>query len=318
MVSVIIPMYNCERYIKRCIDSLVQQTYSYIEVLVVDDGSTDKSADIVRHFQKQNTNIKYIYQTNSGPGVARNTAIEKASGKYLLFVDADDYLSCDYIFDLVDIAEKNKSELTIGGYTWIYENKDKQKTVIPQKYERDRAEEWAYRISASWGRLYLFEFWKKHELKFNTEKDARAEDVPIVLFSNLMAKNISIAKNAGYFYYQHQGSAMNNKKKVLFDFPYDAFEKIYNKTKEHETVNSIDFFRIGLLKFFAQFDLVIYRKASQVEKNRFRQYVKNVIGEDYNIMVEVWKKSRMKVKFPILHKIAIQLFVWKYISIIER
>lgn len=319
LVSVIIPMYNCEEYIERCVSSVIDQSYENIQVIVVDDGSTDKGAKIVKNYAKKDNRVKYIYQENEGPSIARNNAINNSDGKYLLFVDADDYVGSEYIEKLVSMAEKNRSELVITGYTMVYEDGRKDKVIIPIEYEKLKAEEWAYRISACCSRMYSREFWDKNCLQFYKEEGARAEDVPIVLYSNIMARNISIVKDAGYFYYQHQGSAMNNKEqKVAFVFPYVAFMNMYRKILKEDLQNSLIFFQIGILKFLAQFDLVIYRNAPQDEKKRFCHYIHDLIGEDYGAMVDTWNRSRMKVKFPILHKIAIQIFVWKYRSIIER
>ena len=310
LVSVIIPVYNCQLYIEKCIRSLLSQEYEEIEIITVDDGSTDESADVIKKIQTESSRIRYFYQDNSGPGRARNKAITEAKGKYLLFVDADDYVSRDYIADMVECAEKNNAELTIAGYTLVYEDKDNEKKVVPEKYERNVSEEWAYRISSCWARLYLKEFWYKNNLAFHEDREARAEDVPIVLYSNVMAKNISIVKNPGYYYYQHQGSAMNNiKKKVIFGFPYQAFEEMYRKVKSSAVENSMEFFDFGILKFLAHFEFVIYRKVDKIEKEHFRQYIFHLLGKDLKYILLSWKRIRTSIELPMLHKFAIQLFV---------
>lgn len=306
-------MYNCQKYIERCLQSLEEQTYTQLEILVVDDGSTDNCTAIVKDFQSKSDKVKYIYQKNSGPGVARNRAIEDAKGKYLLFVDADDYLDNDYIECLVKSAEENGSELAIAGYTWVYENSKKKKMVVPQGYVQYTFEEWVYRVSACWSHLYLAEYWRKNELSFNINKQARAEDVPIVLFANVTAKNITVVKNAGYYYYQHQGSAMNNKKKrVIFEFPYNAFEDMYRKVKRTTRENSEDYYFVGVLKFLAQFDLIIYRKADVKEKRRFREYLYCLINEDFLQMCQAWKRIKKDIRLPLSHKLAINIFIIRY------
>lgn len=312
-VSIVIPMYNCELYIERCIDSLLKQTYGNVEIIVVDDGSLDKGAKIVKDIQLKSEKIVYLYQDNSGPGMARNKAIEHATGKYVLFVDSDDYLGKNYIEDMVRCAEKNNSELVIAGYTLVYADKKKQVQILPKRYIKNVAEEWAYRISACCSRLYLKEFWSRHNLKFSQEKDARAEDVPISIYSNAMAKNISIVQNAEYYYYQHSESAMNNKKqKVIFEFPYLAFGNMYKRIKTLKIENGEDFFNFGILKFGAQFDLVIYRKATKEQKRKFENYFLELIGEEFCYVVESWKKIRLKIDLPIRHKVAIEIFLLKY------
>jgi len=291
----------------------MQQKYRNIEVLIVDDGSTDASANIIMQYVDKDDRIRYFYQNNAGPSVARNKAIQHAIGKYLLFVDADDYVSNDYIENLVCTAEENDSELVIAGYTLVYEDGKTDVVIIPSKYEKCKAEEWAYRISACCSRLYLKEFWSKNNLQFYPEKDARAEDVPIALYANAMAKRIRIVKDAGYFYYQHNSSAMNNKsKEIPFIFPYRAFENMYTKMKASHVENSMDYYWFGVLKFLAQFEFVIYRKASKKERDNFYKYIGRLIGSDWEQMVFGWRRIRYQIDLPFVHRCAIELFIYKY------
>lgn len=97
MISVIIPVYNAEQYLKRCIDSVISQTYSDIELVIVDDGSTDNSGEICRTYSKQDSRVRYIYKENSGPGETRIYGIRESKGDYVFFLDSDDYLVEDAI-----------------------------------------------------------------------------------------------------------------------------------------------------------------------------------------------------------------------------
>ena len=313
LVSVIVPMYNCEKYIGRCVRSLIEQTYKQIEILVVDDGSTDSSAETIKELQKSNNNLKYFYQENRGVGIARNKAIEEAVGKYLLFVDSDDYVSNNYIEDMVQSAEKNHSELVISGFTMEEENGGKKSVLSPDSYERFTNEGWAYRLSACGGRMYRKEFWDKYHLEFIQEKGARAEDVPITLFTNAMAENIAIVPSAEYYYVQHMDSAMHGKgKKVIFLFPYVAFQAMYETVMGMTPYNSKIFWDMGILKFLAQFEFVIYRRARCEEKRKFTSYVVRLLKDDYARMAESWRQIRGKCGLPLTHRVAIDLFVLKY------
>ncbi|MBQ9991385.1 MAG: glycosyltransferase family 2 protein [Lachnospiraceae bacterium] len=319
LVSIIIPLFNCELYIEKCIQSLLNQSHKEIEIIIVDDGSTDRSGQIVKKYEMKDDRVNYFYQDNQGPGVARNFAIRNSRGKYLLFVDADDYLSNDYIEALVKKAEEKNAELTIGGYTLVYSDGRKSKQVIPQFYEKGRAEEWAYRISSSCSRLYRRDFWNGHELKFSETRNARAEDVPVVLYANAMAKNINIVKNPGYYYYQHPKSAMNDRtKRVLFGFPYDAFEEMYTRVRNSQIENSIEYFDFGILKFLAHFDLVIYRKADRDEKNRLYYFLYKLIAVDFRTILTNWKKIRGKIVLPWTYKVAISIFTKKINIVIQK
>ena len=114
LVSVIIPVYNCEKYIERCIFSLLEQTYKNIEIIVVDDGSTDQSGAICQKYS--DNNLIYVRQNNSGPSVARNKGLSLMSGEYVTFVDADDYVAPNYIKELLQLIWKYGVQIATCSY----------------------------------------------------------------------------------------------------------------------------------------------------------------------------------------------------------
>ena len=103
LVSIIVPVYNCEKYIKDCLDSIFNQDYENFEVICVDDGSSDNSKNIILRYEK----VKYFYQTNHGQGAARNLGINKASGEWLTFCDSDDFLEPNFISKMMAKADPN-------------------------------------------------------------------------------------------------------------------------------------------------------------------------------------------------------------------
>ena len=109
--SIIIPCYNAEEYIKRCLDSIISQTYKNLEIIIVNDGSTDNSLKIIREYQKFYKNIKCINQTNLGVAVARNVGIRHASGNKFIFVDADDYINSELLWHLNAAFEKKDTNI---------------------------------------------------------------------------------------------------------------------------------------------------------------------------------------------------------------
>lgn len=119
LVSVIIPAYNCEKFIQQCVESILQQTYKNIEVIIVDDGSKDNTKKIL---QSYNDKIKYIYQNNAGAPEARNNGLQHAKGKYILFFDSDDRMLPNMIKELVFEQQKTNSDLVIANYICISEN----------------------------------------------------------------------------------------------------------------------------------------------------------------------------------------------------
>ena len=105
-ISVIIPVYNAERYVGKCIESVQAQTYMDWQMILVDDGSMDKSLEVCQRYANQENRISVIHQENAGPGIARNTGIAKATGDYVVFIDSDDYIEKDY-FSLLSKHEED-------------------------------------------------------------------------------------------------------------------------------------------------------------------------------------------------------------------
>lgn len=120
-ISIIVPVYNVEKYLRECLESLINQTYKNIEIILINDGSTDSSLKICQQYKKKDTRIKLIDKKNEGVSKARNIGIKEATGKYIIFVDSDDYLNSNAI----EILSKHKltDALVIYGYNRIYKNK---------------------------------------------------------------------------------------------------------------------------------------------------------------------------------------------------
>ena len=133
LVSVIIPVFNVEKYLNECIDSVISQTYKNIEIILVDDGSTDSSGKICDIYAENNSNIKVIHKENGGQSVARNTGLDLAIGKYVFFIDSDDIVLCDAVEKLLNTAEKAKSDIVFfDAYSFL----DESQKQINQSYIR--------------------------------------------------------------------------------------------------------------------------------------------------------------------------------------
>lgn len=123
LVSVIIPVYNVEKYLPQCLDSLIGQTYKNIEIIAVNDGSTDNSGDILGNYAKNDSRIIIVSQQNQGPSVARNQGIEHSTGEYLMFVDGDDWLDIKTVETALSSIQTTKSDVVLFSYIREYENK---------------------------------------------------------------------------------------------------------------------------------------------------------------------------------------------------
>ena len=274
LVSVIIPVYNSQKYIQKCIESLCMQSYKKIEIICIDDGSKDQSLTLLQEKAKADSRILIFQEENLGAASARNFGIEKAQGDFLLFVDSDDYLDPDYIEKLVEAAQHTDADLVCGGMTMVDEQGRKIQSIIPGRYETSVHEEWVYRIACVACRLYRRTFWEKYGMRFIQEAGARAEDVPLTLFSNAMAENISIVQDAGYYYVQHTGSAMHEYRGLnKYHFPYQTMEDMMESAIRFGVKNSSTFFDYGVIKAFAQFLWIFSAGASRKEIKELCEYV---------------------------------------------
>lgn len=216
MISVIIPLYNVERFIGKCLESLENQIYKDFEVLVIDDGSTDKSAMIVNEYIEKNfLNIKLMQQKNAGVSVARNRGINEAMGDYLCFVDADDLIAPEYLnimlnefintnCDLVFCGYKKVSEeYTINGF--IQEKKGKKNI---NSYEALRGFLYQDFVSGVWSLMVKKKIINKNDIRFS-EGFRYSEDLEFIWKMLANSKNITILNDELYIYRVRNGSAMS-------------------------------------------------------------------------------------------------------------
>lgn len=189
-VSVIIPVFNTEKYLKKCLDSIILQTYSQLEIIIVDDGSTDKSSQIADNYAKKDSRVKVIHQKNAGQSTARNTGLEKATGDFISFVDSDDQIEPTFIESLLKLYTSSTSLAVCGHqYHWVKKNQSKnlyQSDLRPRR-SRESLKVYVLKLLARDGRLYscnnkLFKATviSKHHLCFDQNLNF-AEDTKFVL-----------------------------------------------------------------------------------------------------------------------------------------
>ena len=122
LISVIVPIYNVEKYLERCVDSIVNQTYRNLEIILVDDGSPDNCPKMCDDFAKKDSRIRVVHKKNGGLSDARNSGMKIASGECIVFVDSDDYVDCNMIAKMYDVMLKDDSDVVSCGVKWVDEN----------------------------------------------------------------------------------------------------------------------------------------------------------------------------------------------------
>ncbi len=138
IVSIIIPVYNSANYIERCLFSIKNQTFQNYEVIIINDGSTDDSASLIRWIIEGDSRFHYYYQPNSGVSCARNKGLEFANGDYILFIDSDDYIASTYLEHIVSQVFETPADLYVWGLTYVYEDNHQQVVTPKQKGKVDR------------------------------------------------------------------------------------------------------------------------------------------------------------------------------------
>ena len=150
LVSIIIPVYNAEKYLQKCLDSVISQTYTNIEILLINDGSNDGSKQICEDYEKQDNRIKLFTCLNSGPAFARNLGLSKATGEYIMFVDSDDYVSHEIVEKLVMAIEKNDGDVAVS---YVLQSQEKQyyEKLGDGVVEKQRFMEYLLSDEITWG-----------------------------------------------------------------------------------------------------------------------------------------------------------------------
>lgn len=228
-ISVIVPVYNMEKYLVRCIESIQQQTYPNLEIICINDGSTDASGQILEEMAKKDSRLVIIHQENSGVSSARNAGLKRATGDYIGFVDSDDYIDRDMYRALIENIEVTGSDIAACGFSFDYDGKivpaTNQKPVpegaIPTKeflkyvYERDVYKGVSGYIYTRLYKKNLIKDENEHlNIQFN-EKAVIGEDHMFLAEVSLHSNMISYVNIPLYYYYQRSDSIMHDKEKQI-------------------------------------------------------------------------------------------------------
>lgn len=239
-VSVIIPVYNVEKYIAKCLDSVLAQTFSDIEIICVNDGSTDNSLQILTEYANKDERIKIITKPNGGLFSARHVGMVSAVGEYILFVDSDDWIDRTLIEKTIDkIRETNVDVVVFGAYSVKDSNILSgmySVNKIPEKYKGKKLSIEDYKNNlfvfppTAWCKLYRKKFIDDNNIKFQEIKDG--EDQLFYLHTILCAKNLFVLNENLYYYIKNRAGAItsdNKKTSVSPILNLYASEELLNK-----------------------------------------------------------------------------------------
>lgn len=294
LVSIIVPIYKVEPYLRRCLDSIVNQTYTNLEIILVDDGSPDNCPQICDKYAEKDKRIVVVHKKNGGLSDARNVGLDICQGEYISFVDSDDWVSETYIKALIRLIAENDSDIAICEHLKTAEEKTKKEFFVDKKNYSSK--EALLRLFAknnityvvSWGKLYKnslfasfrFPIGKYHEDEFTT----------YILFYN--SKKISYTSEILYYYYQRSDSIVSTR------HPWDVLEcleqrYIFFKERSETTFLPLILPSLCWQLLCAYWDLYIRKDlSSHSYLNKLRFYIKDF----------------QHIKKPLLHFIPLSIF----------
>lgn len=223
MISVIVPVYNVEDYLHRCIDSILSQTYRDFELILVDDESTDNSGSICEDYKRVDNRVHVIHKKNGGVSSARNAGISVATGEFITFFDSDDYVKEDYLQRMIQSIEENNADLSVCGFDEVGENGNIINTFVEEErtvqlYNAESVITFIFNVLSGvpvwsvWCRMWRTSIIKENSIAFCETSENYAEDLTFYLEYLLYCKSISFMDYVGYNYFQRGNSMMHKCK----------------------------------------------------------------------------------------------------------
>lgn len=283
-ISVIIPIYNVEKYLEKCIDSVLAQTYRNIEIILVDDGSTDKCADICDSYLKKDSRVKVIHKVNGGLSSARNAGLDIAEGDFISFVDSDDFIEKEMLEKLYEALMEADADMAVCNFRWIDTNGAriaKQSKIVIHDGILDESAYWrkVYEPNGScyvvaWNKLYRRSIWEK--LRY---PEGKINEDEYVLHEILRVCNkVSCISYVGYNYIIREDSIMASKmKRANFDVLDAWFLRIFYFEKNC----NYDEIKRQLSECCVELLVRYHTCRTKEEKERFQKYV-----QEYKVLYD--------------------------------
>lgn len=327
-ISIVVPLYNKEKYIENCLTSLLLQNYKNIEIIVIDDGSTDSSSDICFSLIQNTSKIIYKKTKNKGCSSARNEGIELATGKYITFVDADDSVYKNIYVDMIDKINEDSSDLVVCG---IEIETEKRKYTI-KNLKNDLFENAPEIINSPWNKIFKLDIIKENNLKFK-EDSHWAEDLNFIFKYVVLSKKISFINKILYRYCKNIDSVtlslpnysrideayavfydlkifLSNKKENSNFYNHSYYENEYKKLVKQYFCNGMFILICNLYNSknklkteneLEKFKEKLYELDSEVYedfiKNRKEYYLRYILHSKFKGLLNIYLKIRIKLYF---------------------
>jgi glycosyltransferase involved in cell wall biosynthesis len=319
-VSIIIPVYNSEKYLGRCLDSILAQTYSKLEIILVNDGSKDGSLALCELYAKEDARVILINQVNKGPAAARNVGIKSATGEYIGFVDSDDFIDASMYENLGSIASKLGPDIVVSNFIQ-YDSNNVTNTIIRNSLpygkllSRNEIKEYFIIpyycggglgiIPSLWNKIYKTDFIKTNYFTID-ETLIRAEDYWFNFYAFKSATTIFAIDRAFYHYFKNEGSIMHTFRENQFDLFVKSREKLLFeneqlnckidwKSFDTEFIHNTNEYVLICIKKTSVFKS--YKKVSAIFRNeKFKNALENVsINNLHNRLIKRFLKYKLNM-----------------------
>ena len=259
LVSIVLPVYNVEKYLDRCMESVINQTYQHLEILLIDDGATDSCPQKCDVWAQKDRRIRVIHKENAGLGMARNTGIGQASGEYICFFDSDDYVEPDTVEACVAAARENEAELVVFGHSDVTPEGECLQTHVPHPYkpcfsgeeitstllpmslyaDQKTGEDWETVLSAC-NKLYSMAVIRKTGWRFVSEREIISEDFYSLTELHGHLRKVYVLDRVFYHYTVNNASLSRSYKADRFDKIKSFYESMVTLSKRMELEAVLD------------------------------------------------------------------------------
>ena len=310
MISIVIPVYNAEEYLEKCIDSILAQTYPDWELVLVDNGSTDESMEICRAYAKRDVRITAFHQyRNQGVSVARNLGMERCTGEFITFIDADDWVKKDYLEKLAKMQKKQNADMVICGYDRVYDEDRSKNVEISGKSGKYSIRTYNvkqylkyYLLEGNphcWGVLYKSSVLE--QLKFPSGLTI-GEDLLFILEAALRAEKIVVTDYPGYQYYINLTGAMLKKFTPSYMDQITSWERALKRIGETYPELTVKVESILVVSV-----LLAVGKIAELSAKEQKEYKKEM-EECYRIFMQYGKKKEIRKYLPSGYRIKVMMY----------
>lgn len=315
-ISIVIPVYNAEKYLEDCMDAILGQTFQDYEILCINDGSQDGSLNILHQYEeKYPAFIHVCSQENQGQAAARNVGVDKAIGEYIAFLDADDLIEKDYFEVLYTAAKEQDSEMVICSY----EKFDNDGNIILRRNTKDWEVQFGNGLThvfqySPWGKLISREMLKKYNIRFISGE--KMEDGPYGIITNSVARNVVCLDYIGYHYRAYPDSTMGgirekgvSMSRMAQKFPLKGIEYAADKVREILGPEYDKVLEFCVLKAIAGFVFVFCKRKDKDTHKEICRFADHMLKDYFpNAGKNPYIKHKLK-NLPYSHQMAVRLLV---------